>query len=90
MRKLNFERVSGRFLVRPAEIARVVNSAGAAGWVSGRTQKLCSGGSPRHTKLGRGVTPPSDVTSWMQIITNPGRSVAAGVVLRCPVRYRVL
>jgi hypothetical protein len=68
MRKLNFERVSGRFLVRPAEIARVVNSAGAAGGVSGRTQKLCSDGSPRHTKLGRGVTPPSDVTSLMQML----------------------
>ena len=31
----------------------------------------------------RRVAPPSDVTEWMQTITNPGRSVAAGVVLRC-------
>jgi len=28
----------------------------------------------------RGVTPSSDVTDWLQIITNPGSTAAAGVV----------
>ena len=28
----------------------------------------------------RGVTPSSDVTDWMTIITNPGSTAAAGVV----------
>jgi len=28
----------------------------------------------------RGVTPSSDVTDWLQIITNPGSTAATGVV----------
>ena len=43
-----------------------------------RTRKLCSGGSLRHTELGRRVKSPSDVTPWMQTITNPGAVRVAG------------
>lgn len=32
---------------------------------------------------GRGVTPSSDVTDWMTINTNLGRTSAAGLVSRC-------
>ena len=90
MRKLNSDRVSGRFLVRPAEIALRFVAAGIAGSGLRRMRKLCSGGSLRHTELGRRITPPSDVTTETQIITNPGRGVAAGVVLRCLGRYQVI
>lgn len=42
--------------------------------------ELCPGGSLGHTAMTRGVTPSSNVTDWLQIITNPGSTAAAGVV----------
>lgn len=84
MRTLLSSWVSGRFLVRPAEITNQNRSdAGEAGAPDSRLWKLCSGGSLRHREMGRSVTTPSDVTKRMQISTNPGKSIAAGVVLRC-------
>ena len=60
--------VSGRFLLRPAEIA------------GGGQRTLCPGGSLGHTTMIRGVTTSSDVTDRMKAITNPGRTIAAAVV----------
>ena len=66
--------VSGRFSFRPAEIVR------QHGYLAGCSWRLCPGGSLGHTTMTRGVTPSSDVTDWMTIITNPGSTAAAGVV----------
>jgi hypothetical protein len=87
MRKLISQRVSVRFLVRHAEIETLFAGHLAA---SRELRKLCPAGRPGHREMGRRITPSSDVTDWMQIITNPGRSVAAGVVPRCLAGNEVL
>jgi hypothetical protein len=62
MQKLLSRRVSGCFLVRPAEIAAMIRRR-VSGARASQLRKLCLAGRPGHTEMSRRVTPPSDVTN---------------------------